>query len=187
MKKKVKLTNDTILIRPFSTDDIENLYSAVRESIDQLSLWMPWCHPDYSIEETIIWLRNRTEAWNKDLEYDFAVIDNRDASLLGGCGLNNINRCDDLANLGYWIRTSCKNQGIATIAVLLLAEFAFKELGLNRLEMLIASENVVSQTVARKVGAVKEGYLRKRIVMRNNIQDAILFSLISDDLYQNEN
>ena len=41
----------------------------------------------------------------------------------------------------------------------LLTQFAFEDLGLRRLELLIAVENLASRRVAEKVGATLEGVL----------------------------
>jgi RimJ/RimL family protein N-acetyltransferase len=71
--------------------------------------------------------------WKKWSEYEFAITDSRDGFFLGGCGLNHINRAHQIANLGYWARSSRAKQDIATAAVLLVARFGFDELKLRLL------------------------------------------------------
>src|SRR5438876_1019870 len=63
------------------------------------------------------------------------------------------------ANVGYWVRTSQTGQGIATAAVRLIAWFGFEDLGLLRLELLIAADNPASRRIAEKVGATFERVL----------------------------
>ena len=101
---------------------------------------------------------------------------------MGGCGLNNIDNNNRVANLGYWVRSSRTGKGIASSVVGLLARFAFEELKLNRVEIIPAISNKASQRVAIKAGATKEGILRKRIVVGDKIYDGIMFSLIPGDL-----
>jgi len=62
-----------------------------------------------------------------------------------------------------------------------MAYFGFRNLDLNRLEILIAVDNRASQRVAEKVGAVREGVLRNRLVVRDKVHDAVMFSLIPSD------
>jgi ribosomal-protein-serine acetyltransferase len=64
----------------------------------------------------------------------------------------------------------------------LVARFGFEELNLNRIEIIVATGNIPSQGVAMKVGASREGRLRKRLVVRDHVYDAIIFSLIPEDL-----
>ena len=93
-----------------------------------------------------------------------------------------MNRTHNFANLGYWVRTSRTGQGIATAAARLVAEFGFAELRFTRLEIVAAVRNIASQRVAEKVGATREGIERNRHVVHGRIHDAVMYSLIPDDL-----
>ncbi len=182
MEKEIRLTDGVVLLRPYGSGDVERPYQAVRESIAELSVWMPWCHADYSIEESRAWVESRAEAWEKGTEYDFVITDARDGSFLGGCGLNCIDYKNRIANLGYWVRTGRTKRGVASAAVRLLVQFGLGKLKLNRIEIMVAVGNKTSQRVAEKVGARREGILRNRIVVRDRVYDAVMFSLIPEDL-----
>ncbi len=111
-----------------------------------------------------------------------ANVQAQDEQFLGGCGLNQINRVNRFANLGYWVRTSQAGHGVATAAARLLAQFGFGELKLSRLELVIDVDNQASQRVAEKLGAFREGVLRHRLFMHNQTRDAVMYSLIPRDL-----
>jgi ribosomal-protein-serine acetyltransferase len=182
MTKYGRLTDGVITLRPYRVSDIGAVHRAVRESLSELSVWMSWCHPDYSIAETKTWIESQPDKWEKGEEYNFAISYNNGSSYLGGCGLNVIDRGCGMANLGYWVRTSQTNKGIATAATLLLAQFAFNELKLNRVELTIAVGNQASLRVADKAGATREGILRNRVVKNDAPCDAVVFSFIPQDL-----
>ena len=67
-------------------------------------------------------------------------------------------------------------------AIRLAARFGCEELGLYRIEIVAAVDNIASQRVAEKAGAVREGVLRNRLLVRGESQDAVLFSLLPGDL-----
>jgi len=182
MEKDDRLTDGVIMLRPYRVSDIDSVYEAARESIPELSVWMSWCRPDYSIEEARTWIELQPDKWQKGAEYNFAISYNAEPLCLGGCGLNVIDRGCGIANLGYWVRTSQTHKGIATAATLLLAQFAFNELKLNRVELTIAVDNQASLRVAEKAGATREGILRNRVVKNDTPSDAVVFSLIPQDL-----
>jgi len=182
MTTRFETTDRTIIIRPCQPSDAESVYEAVRESIAELSPWMPWCHLEYSIDDTKTWFGSRPDRWQKGTEYDFLIEDRSDGHPLGICGLNNLDGENHLANLGYWVRTSKARQGVATAVVPLVARFGFEVLKLNRIEIITARDNVPSQRLAIKIGASREGRLRQRLVVHNQIYDAIIFSLIPKDL-----
>jgi ribosomal-protein-serine acetyltransferase len=180
--KKQVLTNGKIILRPFRRQDAELIYEAILESMDELIPWLQFCHPDYSIGETRLWLSSRDKDWKAGTSYDFAIIDAESGAFLGNCGLNQLNDESKMANLGYWVRTARAGRGIATAVVLLLAKFGFEELKLNRIEILVDVKNKRSQRVAEKTGAIMEGVLRNRLVIHGQVRDAVLFSLIPKDI-----
>jgi ribosomal-protein-serine acetyltransferase len=179
---KIELSDGSVLLRPYRTSDIDNLYEAVRESIPELKPWMEWCHDGYCVEESQSFIKAQQRMWKKGVSYNFAITDSNDGNYLGGCGLNRIDLHYGMANLGYWVRTSHTRRGVATSVTRLLAKFGFEELGLKRIEILTDVNNTVSQRVAEKAGATREGSLRNRITIHDKVFDAVMFSLIPGDL-----
>lgn len=175
-------TQGPAIIRPFRPADVDPLFEAVRESIPEISRWLAWCHPNYSRQEAAAWVNTRAEAWANEDEYSFAIVDPGDTCFLGCCGLNQIHPLHRFANLGYWVRTGAAGKGIVSAATLLLARFGFAELGLVRIEIVVDVGNAPSQRVAQKVNATREGTARSRLVTRERVSDAVMFSLIPEDL-----
>jgi RimJ/RimL family protein N-acetyltransferase len=105
-----------------------------------------------------------------------AMIDARDGSLVGGCGLNQIEWQNRRANLGYWVRRSALGKGYACQATQLLVDLGLGDLGLNRVEIVVAVENRASQKVAEKAGAHREGVARKRLLLHGVAHDAVVYS-----------
>ncbi|HEX79503.1 MAG TPA: GNAT family N-acetyltransferase [Dehalococcoidia bacterium] len=180
--KKQSLTDGKIILRPLDRQDEVPLYEAVRETLDDLMPWLPFCRHDYSIKETRIWLKGRDEEWQMGISYDFAIIDAVSGDLMGVGGINHVIDEFKMANLGYWIRKSCMGRGIAVAAVRLLAAFGFDELGLNRIEIIPDVRNKRSQRVAEKSGAKREGILRKRLTVNGQVSDAVMYSLTAEDV-----
>lgn len=163
-------------IRLYQQGDAEHLHAAVLESVAEVSPWMGWCHPQYSLGEAREWIGAQQELAKQGLAFEFAIW--REGRYLGGCGINQINRANRFANLGYWVRASSMGQGVAPAAVRLVAEYAFRETDLIRLEIVCAVGNVRSQRVAEKSGAVREGILRNRLFLPNGPSNAVMFSLL---------
>lgn len=166
-----------ITIRPYRTEDANDLYEAARESVNELLPWMPWCYPGYSRSEAEDWASSRERLFSEGSEYDFAILDST-GRFLGGCGLNQINRVHLFANLGYWVRTSATGHGSAGAAVQKLAAFAFADTQLIRLEIICAIENTRSQRAAAKAGAIREGVLRNRLLLHGQSHDAVMYALV---------
>jgi RimJ/RimL family protein N-acetyltransferase len=170
-------SEDVITIRPLTISDDENIYAAVRESMIDLLPWMPWCHQDYCITETRAWVEFQISAFQEGNDYQFAIF-SQNGLFLGMCGLNQIDKVNRRANLGYWIRSNAKSRGFATAAVHLLRDWGFQNTNLVRMEIVIASDNGASLRVAEKSGACREGIAYRRIFLDNTPKDAIIFSFI---------
>ncbi len=168
---------DRISIWPYVIDDVPRLFEAVIESKAQLSEWLPWCHPDYSIDDSRSWVESQIVAFKEGTEYAFLIV-NGNNRLLGGCGLNYIDRPNLRANLGYWVRSSDARKGIATEAVRLLTAWVFSQKEFRRLEILACEGNQASQRVAERSGATSEGVLRNRINLRGRLHDAVIYSIV---------
>jgi ribosomal-protein-serine acetyltransferase len=177
-----ELADSNILISRFYYEDIDKLYEAVKDSIPEVSEWLPWCHPYYSKQESIDWINLQTDAWEYGNEFSFKIVDPESGKIIGGVGLNQIIKEHKVANLGYWVRTGFTRKGIATSATILCAKFGFEDLGLNRIEIIAAIENFASIRVAKKAGARRDCILRNRLFVHDIIHDAVMFSLIPEDL-----
>jgi len=177
----VTLSGDGLVLRPFALDDAEALHAAVRQSLDELIVWLSWCHRDYSLDDSLTFLRGRPEAFHQDGEYSFAIVDAANGELLGATGINQIDRAARRANLGYWLRTSATGRGVATRATRICAAWAFDAVQLQRIEIVAAIGNTASQRVAERVGATRECVARNRLRVHDVPHAAVVYSLIPSD------
>ncbi|VWX34162.1 Protein N-acetyltransferase, RimJ/RimL family [Limnobacter sp. 130] len=172
-----------LIIRPLRRDDRDRLFCAVSESKNDISPWMSWCHDNYSIQDADEWISCCQENWALEKgDREFAVFDMTDFGLVGCVGINQINHVNRFANLGYWVRSTRKNAGLASAMARLAARFAIENLELVRLEIVVRQENLASRRVAEKIGAQFECNARNRLIYKGKPYDAALYSLLPDNL-----
>ncbi len=176
-----ELVGERIKLIRYRPEHVEGVYEIVMESQAELIEWTSWCHPDYSIDETRDFAARREEEWQNGKSYIFLMLDRKTGDPLGTCGLASVDPVNKLANLGYWVRTSRTGEGIAPEASRLLLDFAFSDAGLVRVEILASAANARSLRVIGKIGAVKEGVLRKRLFLNGRSHDAVMHSVTIDD------
>ncbi len=172
------LTANGLCLRPFEAHDATAFAAAARESAESVGRWMPWCHAHYSEQEARDWFgvcqRHRAD----ETAYEFGIFDQAGGELLGGAGLNMINRPHNLCNLGYWVRQARQRQGVARRCVAVLSAFGFETLAFTRIEIVVAQGNLASERVARAAGAQFECVARNRLMIRGEPVAASVFSLI---------
>jgi ribosomal-protein-serine acetyltransferase len=176
------LTDGTIALRPFATDDAVPAYAAIQESTLEITPWLPDLSAIVSLSQVQTWIATTIGAREDGSAYHFAIVAARDGGFIGGCGLTQISRQHRLANLYYWVRTSRVGAGAATATTRLLARYGLETLHLQRVEISMAVDNLASRRVAEKAGAQYEGRLRNGIRLHGVVHDAFLFSLIPGDL-----
>jgi RimJ/RimL family protein N-acetyltransferase len=121
--------------------------------------------------------------WASTTDAEFVIADAAHAEPLGVVSLRIAERDPGLAAVGYWLRPEARGRGAATVAVQLIALWAFNELGVQRLELTTAPENVASQRVAERAGFSREGVLRGLVATKDNgRRDSVMFSLLPADL-----
>lgn len=175
---------DEVLIREFAATDVDALFDTVSASLSTLSQWLPWAKPGYARSDSAAWIAHCQRNWSAGLGYHLGIFDAASGRLLGGVGFSHANATRRSANLGYWVADAARGREIAVAAARLAAAWAFEELGLQRIEILVQPENIASLRVAAKLGAVCEGIARNGIIIDGEPHEAIVHSLIPGDLVQ---
>src|ERR1700736_3649835 len=153
---RTELSDGTITIRAYEPGIELAVFEAARESVREVGPWMRTWAEGATCAIAARHVAESIRGGGTGMWYDFAITRMDSAAFLGRVGLDRIS-ASGTANVGYWVRTGQTGQGIATAAVRLVARFGFDDLGLLRLELLIAVENPASRRVAEKGGATVGG------------------------------
>ena len=176
-----KLTDGVVTLRPFEFGEEGDLFTAVQESMAELSPWMTWATERYTLNVARDYIAITRAEWSRGSMYAFAITNTATGEFLGGSGLSHFHPVYKFCNLGYWVRTTKHGQGIAGRAAMLLARFAFERANAIRAEIVIAAGNTASKRVAEKIDAHYEGLLLNRMTVRDRIYNAHMFSLLPSD------
>ena len=109
----------------------------------------------------------------------FAIRDGQTGALAGGCEVRL--REDDVAEMSYWVFPTFRGRGFASRAVGLACEWAFAELGVERMEVYVEPDNGASRSAALRAGFTEEGVLRKRGRIGGERRDLVLYSRLPSD------
>ena len=107
-------------------------------------------------------------------------------SIIGMTRLYEINPKEKTILIGYtWYIPSVWGKVYNKECKLLLLEYIFKDLKFSRAELRVAHQNVRSQKAVEKIGAIKEGVLRKHGYRNDgSIRHTVIYSIIDDEWSQ---
>ena len=113
------------------------MFNAVTESRDTVGKWMSWASDSYSLESARSWIQTCNEERHSGLSHEFGIFAASDERFVGVAGFNQFNTLNSFCNLGYWVRSSAQRQGYVSAAIELLRNYAFDQLQLSRVEIVV--------------------------------------------------
>ncbi|GAA2396187.1 GNAT family N-acetyltransferase [Streptomyces glaucosporus] len=175
------LHTERLLLRPFEPRDVPAVHAACQDP--DILRWTALPEP-YERRHAQDFVSVVAPAgWREDSAYTFGVF-TRDGELVGAMGLVRITPPGPegrLAELGYWTAREQRGRGHTVEAARAVTDWAFTELGVERLEWFAEVGNTGSRAVAERLGFVMEGTLRARIPFRGTRRDSWVASLLPSD------
>lgn len=120
------------------------------------------------------------DAWAHKTAVNFAAVD-ADGTLVGSFGLVRMSPAQGVAEVGYWVTPGARRRGVARRAAAAVTEWALREVGFARVELLAAVENTGSRRVAERIGFTPEGVLRSAAAGRGERLDLVIYSRLASD------
>jgi len=180
-------TSQGIYISPLELKDAEDLL--------ELRLYNRLAHEPfepkrdeqfYTLESQQRIINQRLEDTLQDKAYMFGVY-LLDGQLIGQITLSNVSRgVAQYADLGYLMDHRMQGKGYMTAAVGLILGYAFRALGLHRVQAAILLHNEASRRVLEKSGFRPEGVARQYLKINGQWQDHQTYAILAEDVLPDE-
>lgn len=171
---------DGVFLRLPADSDVAWITEACADR--ELSRWTPAMPHPYSEDDARSFVEHAKARWEEGGGATFAIAEAANRDGLGVISLHLTATDPGLAGIGYWLREEGRGRGAATAAVKLVAGWAFTALGVERLHLTTLPDNAPSQRVAERAGFTREGILRAWVPTKDGRRDAVMYSLLADDL-----
>ncbi|MEZ5125361.1 MAG: GNAT family protein [Thermoleophilia bacterium] len=173
------LRGDRVLLRRFDADDAAELVAI--DSASDLRYWANWrmlATPD----EARRWIQSQENQRSSGEGLVLAVVE---AAADRVCGMLEVHRIDwnyGRASIGLWLIPEARGRGLMAEALAMFVRWIFSSTTLERLECLTLAENEHAIALAESCGFRREGVLRRRVMRDGHHRDAVLLSLLREDL-----
>jgi RimJ/RimL family protein N-acetyltransferase len=138
-----------------------------------------WSYPAWTDRsQAQQWLLNVQENYRTGDALQLGIERNADHILIGTCTIFQFHVASRRAEIGYVLGRPYWGSGYMQEALQALLRYAFETLNLNRLEADIDPRNLASASVLERLGFVKEGHLRERWIVNEEVSDTAFYGLL---------
>jgi N-acetyltransferase len=168
-----------LTLEPLEERHATDLFEAMRD--EEVCRYLFW-EPPSRIEETLQMIREARELMARRESIVFAQIWNATGRAIGSTRLLDVRPADRQVEIGstflareFW-RTPANTE-----AKLLFLEHCFERLGCARVAFKTDGRNLRSQEALARLGAVREGTLRRHMNVRGFQRDTVYFSILEEE------
>lgn len=180
-------TSHGIYISPLELKDTENLLELrLNNRLTHEPFEPKRDEQFYTLESQQRIINQRLVDAQEDKAYMFGVY-LLDGQLIGQITLSNVSRgIAQYADLGYLMDYRMQGKGYMTAAVGLILGYAFRALGLHRVQAAVLLHNEASRRVLEKSGFKPEGIARQYLKINGQWQDHQTYSILAEDVLPDE-
>ena len=166
------LVDRSTAIRPWRDSDVRELVRICQDP--EIPRWTA-VPSNYGEADARSYLLHRHDAILAGSAAPFGIVSAAGEELIGSISLVRIAWEHRRAEVGYFVSREARSKGHATRAVELICGWAFRSLGLERIDLLAATGNVASQRVAERCGFEREAVLRSYMPGKGTQLDMVAF------------
>ncbi|MBL7050880.1 GNAT family N-acetyltransferase [Candidatus Woesearchaeota archaeon] len=180
LEKKIKLEGEIVVLRKLEYSDAEFIYKHINhKDIVRYTMNIPW---PYTPEHAVQFIKKSKQGYKKGKELNLGITLKEDNQVIGIMSFNKIDLKNKNAEVGYWLGKKYWRKGIAKEALILILDYAFKELKLERISSRTFHSNKASYGLLLRMGFKQEGIARKDIFQNNKWYDHLMFGLLKEEL-----
>ncbi len=167
-------------LEPVAPRHAEDLFAAGSD----VAIWTYMPRPVLkSVEDTLGWIQEALAVAAEGSQLPFAIIHRVSGKAIGSTRVLDIQREHRGLEIGWtWVGTAYQRTPVNTECKSLLLTHAFEELGAVRVQLKTDLRNERSQRASERIGAVREGVLRKHMLRWDGfIRDTVYYSIIASE------
>jgi N-acetyltransferase len=171
------LKGQRVELQPISLEHFDGLWEAAKPE----EIWTYMATKVRNQVEMKQMIQSAIEARDKGSHYTFTVFNQN--QIIGSTRFLDISTVHNSAEIGFtWYHPGVWGSNVNTECKYLLLSHAFDNWNLTRVQLKTDLRNQRSQRAIERLGAVKEGTLRKdRVISDGYVRDTVFYSILRDE------
>jgi len=174
--------DEDIELRLLEEKHVGELFALIDRNRDHLRPWMLWVDDTRSVEDVRKFRRTALQRFRQRKGLPAGIW--FQGQLVGVIGYNEIDWSGKSATLGYWLGASFQGRGIMTRACRAMLGYAFGELGLDRVEIRVAVENMKSRAIPERLGFKHERTIEQAQWLHDRYADYVVYGMSAGEWWR---
>lgn len=179
MKKKISLEGPTVTLVPMEMEQLDDLWNAAQPQ----EIWEFTSSKIKSKEDMKLTIEAAIVERERGIQTPFVVVDKESGKMIGSSRYLDLSRSHKSLEIGWtWYHPDYWRTRVNTETKFLMLQYAFEEMDMNRVQFCTDLRNIRSQTAISRLGAKKEGLLRRhRVIADGYVRDTVVFSILKEE------
>ena len=178
--RAVTLENAWVCVEPLRPEHAPDLWAIGQD--EETWRWMStaaWRSP----VEAARWVSGALEAQRKGTRVPFVIRRRSDGRVVGSTSYLDVRPPERAVEIGFtWLAPEACRSVVNTATKLLLLMHAFEELRAGRVQLKTDARNVRSQRAIERLGALREGVLRRHMRLHDGfVRDTVFYSVLAEE------
>ncbi|WP_078380580.1 GNAT family N-acetyltransferase [Sutcliffiella halmapala] len=157
----------------------KELYQLIDESRDSIGEWLSFPSKTNKIEDSVTFIEKSLKRLSQNNGYWAGIWHN--GRIAGSIGFLYVDWSAKKTEIGYWLGDNYKGKGLAIKSVKHFIEHAFNDLNLKKVEINVASNNIKSRAIPKRIGLREEGIVRNYEFLNGEYHDRVIYGLLKEE------
>ena len=175
-----EISNEFVTLRPLSVEEADAYVDIGQDP----AIWTYLTPEPFARKhDAELWIEAMLQRGARTGDVAFSVYDNASGQLAGSSSFLDVRLEHGGLEIGFtWYGKAFQRTHVNTATKLALLSHAFEHLGAHRVQLQTDSRNEASQRAIARLGATREGVLRRHKVYPNGyVRDSVMFSIVDND------
>jgi ribosomal-protein-serine acetyltransferase len=169
---------DGIVLHETTERDAVEAFTVISAERERLREWLPWVDGTIDVSVERDFLRSIEQANSLGLGFHATI--RLEGEFCGCVGLR-IDLMHRSAEVGYWLSALTLGRGVMIRSVAAIFDVGFDVLRMHRLELLAATRNTRSRSIADRLGMTFEGTRREAEELPTGFVDLAMYAVLAQD------
>lgn len=174
------IESERLTLRKLRLTDADDMFEYASEPA--VSRFMPW-QAHHTTDDTREFIGLIRKGYEDNKKLTWAIELKRENKMIGTIDFVSWLQKRQRAEIAYTLSHHYWGQGLMLEAAEALIDFGFKEMDLIKVEAPIMLDNQQSQRLADKLGMIREGVLRKHMIIKGEFVDLAMYAVLKEEFY----